>query len=363
MKRALVATTVVALQLPSFAHADSASERADALIERGVELRTQRKDGEALKLFRQAYELRPTPRARAQMALAEQALRLWLEAEDHLEQALADGDDAWVTKNRAVLERAREIIRDHLGWVEVSVTPRDAVVRINDSVAEGPAPTRVLAGRVVVVAEAEGYVTERVRVTVAARATERVRIELERGPEGSCEINGCTGKLGVCDTDSGRCVACLDSEDCGQGFTCEDNACAAVLTCDTDSHGPCPKPPPERDAVATGSGPGALTWVALGVGVVGVGAGSYFGLRAFSKKSERDDNCAGSVCNDRGLAADEDGRDAGTLSTVSFAVGALGLGTALVLWLTADDPPPSAAIAPWLAPSPRGTAGGARFRF
>ena len=63
-----------------FAHADAQSE-ADALITKGVGLREKGRDEEALDVFRQALAKSPSARARAQVALAEQALGMWVLAE------------------------------------------------------------------------------------------------------------------------------------------------------------------------------------------------------------------------------------------------------------------------------------------
>src|SRR5689334_14201627 len=69
------------------AHADG-DESADRLLKRGVELRKAGKDDEALEAFRAAYTSRPSPRAQAQIGLAEQALGRWGDAERDLSEAL-----------------------------------------------------------------------------------------------------------------------------------------------------------------------------------------------------------------------------------------------------------------------------------
>ncbi|HEX4352161.1 MAG TPA: tetratricopeptide repeat protein, partial [Polyangiales bacterium] len=66
-----------------------AEDSADALISQGVALRKQGKNAEALVDFQRAYQISPSPRAQAQIALAEQALGDWIAAEDGLVSALA----------------------------------------------------------------------------------------------------------------------------------------------------------------------------------------------------------------------------------------------------------------------------------
>src|SRR4051812_16131890 len=72
------------------------ADPAEAAIRRGVDLRRQGQDDQALQEFKKAYELSPSPRAIAQIGLAEQALGRWVDAETHLEAALGSKTDAWI---------------------------------------------------------------------------------------------------------------------------------------------------------------------------------------------------------------------------------------------------------------------------
>lgn len=70
-----------------------------------------------------------------------------------------------------------------------------------------------------------------------------------------------------------------------------------------------------------------------GIGVVGVVVGSVFGLRSSSLHEESDRHCSGNVCRDpRGVESMNEARSAGNVSTVSFVVGGVALGTAATLW-------------------------------
>lgn len=91
----LAFTLLCAGARPAFAAPDDPD--AEALINRGIELREHGKDDEALGVFKKAFAKSPTPRARAQVALAEQALGLWTAAESDLASCLAAADDAWIT--------------------------------------------------------------------------------------------------------------------------------------------------------------------------------------------------------------------------------------------------------------------------
>jgi hypothetical protein len=94
-------------------------DSAEALIHRGVELRKKGRDGDALELFRKAFDLGGSSKAEAQMGLAEQALGEWAHASTHLKEALA-GSDPWITPHRATLDEALAVVRQHLGSLVLS---------------------------------------------------------------------------------------------------------------------------------------------------------------------------------------------------------------------------------------------------
>jgi tetratricopeptide (TPR) repeat protein len=171
----------ILLALSGAARADS--DDAEDLLRQGVELRKQGKDADALERFRKAHALTSAPRARAQMGLAEQALGRWLDAEAHLREALAAGDDPWIVKNRSALEEALALVEKRLGWVLVTADAPGAELWIDgDRRASLPlaAPLRVVAGTGVVEVRAEGYETIRRSVEVLPGGTSREAFVLTR---------------------------------------------------------------------------------------------------------------------------------------------------------------------------------------
>jgi hypothetical protein len=168
--------------------ADGASELE--LIRQGVALREQGKDLEAAEVFRAAYTRFRTPRARAQLGLAEQALGRWVDAEANLLGALDAGTDAWIGANRAALEQALSVIRQHLGSLEVMVdVPGTEVLVDGRKVGQTPLerPLRVVAGTVIVQVQAPGHVSTHRHVTISAGQLSRetfqlVRLEPAAGP-------------------------------------------------------------------------------------------------------------------------------------------------------------------------------------
>jgi hypothetical protein len=166
------------------ASASTALAQEGNLWERGVALRREGRDAEALAVFEQAHQQTHSARTLAQVALAEQALGRWARAATHLDAALA-APDAWVTQNRAALSQARAEIARHVGQIEVRVDRPGASVSV-DGVAVGttplPAPVAATPGSVTVrVRGADGRTVERTAV-VAVGGVTSLAIELGAAP-------------------------------------------------------------------------------------------------------------------------------------------------------------------------------------
>ncbi len=99
------------------------------------------------------------------------------------------------------------------------------------------------------------------------------------------------------------------------------------------------------------SSPRRAIGVALGgVGLVGLGVGAAFGVKALLNlsASKANGHCdAASFCDDVGFQLRRDAQDAGTISTITLALGAGAAVAGVVLWITA----PSSAKAPARAPA------------
>ncbi len=176
---------LVVLSVAPAARADASAE-AEALIAKGVELREKGRDDEALGLFKQALAMAPTPRARAQVGLCEQALGMWVAAEANLSAALAT-DDPWINKNRAALEGALDTVRRRLATLEVRGAD-DAEVFIDGvRVGKGPGPFRVEAGRRMLEVRAPGFHPTARSVELPAGGVARETVTLV--PESRSETN------------------------------------------------------------------------------------------------------------------------------------------------------------------------------
>ncbi len=99
------------------------------------------------------------------------------------------------------------------------------------------------------------------------------------------------------------------------------------------SSGAVPPEPPPTKPVPTG------VWIAGGIGVAALGVGSWFGLRAISRRGESDEHCRGSLCDPTGVELNDEAKKAAVISNVAFGVGAVGVGVATYLFLTrgSDD--------------------------
>jgi hypothetical protein len=150
-----------------------------ALIRRGLDLRQKGQDEAALKEFRRAYEMSTTGRALAQIALAEQALGRWLEAETHLTEALTHTQEGWITRNRKHLDQALNDIQGHLGSLELPGNAKTGTVKVDGvQMATLPltSPLRVPAGSIALEVQAPGYVPIFRNVVVPARGLARERL-------------------------------------------------------------------------------------------------------------------------------------------------------------------------------------------
>ncbi|TAK22630.1 MAG: PEGA domain-containing protein [Myxococcaceae bacterium] len=158
----------------------------DEAVRAGNELRRSGNDDAALSEFRRAWEACHTPRARAQMALAEAALGRWIEADEHFGETLASGGDPWIERNRRSLEAVRAQVAEHIGYLE----PRGGVPGAEVLIDGRPAgtmplsgPLRAVAGTASVTVRAPGYLPITRSTVITAGQLVRESFEMVREPE------------------------------------------------------------------------------------------------------------------------------------------------------------------------------------
>jgi hypothetical protein len=162
-------------------HAES---EEDTLLAQGSELRREGHDEQALAVFSRALAASGSPRARAQVALADQALGRWVDAERDLAVALAT-NDPWIEQHRRPLATALDRIRKHLATLEVSANVVSGELFVNGtSVGTLPlqAPVRVVAGTLAIEARAIGFETQLRTIDVPAESRAREVMTLVRSP-------------------------------------------------------------------------------------------------------------------------------------------------------------------------------------
>jgi hypothetical protein len=170
-----------------FAPLARADDDAQSLLARGIERRTQRRDAEALDLFRQAYALEPSLRARAQIGLAEQATGDWIAAETDLNAVVDAPSDPWVARNLPAIQTALDGVRSHLASISVSTNAPNATLWV-DGVKRGnlplESPARTPIGDVTLTVRAEGYepFEERVALTPGAVLQQQVSLRTAASP-------------------------------------------------------------------------------------------------------------------------------------------------------------------------------------
>lgn len=162
----------------------SAQGREDrALIEQGRALRRAGRNEDALRSFRAAYALRPTPEAAGQIGFAEHALERWEPAWRHLHEALAEPGDPWVIAQREALDFSLHAVEAHLGSLRVDCAAPGATVAIAER-ADTALPMRdalrLAPGEVEIETRAPGHASARQRVTIAEGETVRLVVQLAR---------------------------------------------------------------------------------------------------------------------------------------------------------------------------------------
>ena len=158
------------------------AESQEDLLKRGFELRIAGDDEGALRVFERAMAMSRTPKAVAQVGLAEQALGRWEDADVHLAEALRAPEDSWVVRNRKTLDDAMTVIKKHVARVEVVAEPEGAEIFVNGkSVGKAPlaGAVRVSAGEVAVEARLPGHQRATHTVTLVGGQYQSIVLHLE----------------------------------------------------------------------------------------------------------------------------------------------------------------------------------------
>jgi hypothetical protein len=100
------------------------------------------------------------------------------------------------------------------------------------------------------------------------------------------------------------------------------------------------KPTTTTTTVDTGgSNQKTIGYIVGGAGIVALGVGAVFGISAFSKWSQRNDNCPNDVCNAKAKELGDDARTAANIANVGVGVGLVAIGVGAYLIFTAPSAP------------------------
>jgi len=357
----MVALLAIALAIAVAVPRVVAAANADELIKEGVGLRRKGDDFGALQRFEQAYQIDKSPRALAQIGLAEQALGRWVAAHEHLTQALDSKTDAWIAKNRGAINDALAVVGEHVGRLEILGGSAKAEVRV-DGISRGtlplPAPLTVATGTVSIDLSAPGFYPVQRQTVVRARQTTRESFnDLVPVPTQA------TAQAAVAPAPVAPAVA----------------AASSAVSEDRAPDAPASSEPATTDTVA--SQPSALRasakWVAWALGAAAFGLGAYGYVQQTNAADEFDDDCfldsdgivqTGRIGIKREICQERQSRvDSGyRLELIGLISGGVLVGTGLVLWLTEPAPARAGALSWGCTPAMTPGSGwwlGCRLRF
>jgi hypothetical protein len=176
-------------------------------------------------------------------------------------------------------------------------------------------------GEHVIEVTAPGFLKASTRVRVGAGEKQAVALQLERDP--NAPPPGAESS-----TEAG---AATPNHDPGSASS---SGGSASQSTDFDSGAP-----PESTSRAP-------AYIAYGVGAVGLGVGLGFGLAAMQGKSGLDDKCQNDVCPPDQQDSLDSAKLKGTISTIGFAVGGVGIALGTILFVTSGPSSSEAAKAP-----------------
>lgn len=289
----------------------AASGGEEALIRQGVESRRKQNDLEALGFFRRAYDLNRSPRAAAQMGLAEIALGRWVAAAGHLEEAMAASSDPWVAKHLATLKESYDRVLQRVGELEILGEPRGATIAI-EGVIVGTLPLskplRVRSGECRFLVNAPGYDPTTRTVDVAPGQLTRETVNLAKAASSLRATNEPIVREVSGDGDQGA------------GAAHETRTGDASDTTVSDPAG-----------TGAGNSPPTVSIVLASAGLVAVGAGVFFSVKTHTAGKD--------AANDPTFdpSADRVGQRYQTLQYVAYGVGAALIGAGIVTYVLASD--------------------------
>ena len=159
---------------------------ADRFVARGIALRAEGKDNEALQAFQQAEALDPASvRVQIHLATVYQALGNWLLADEYLSKALSRQNHPYINRHRQVLEDAKRVIDSNIGRLEVDGDPPGAEIYLSGrALGTLPlaAPARSTVGSYVLEVRSPGHYPLRRPISIVGGGLVRESVHLQPMP-------------------------------------------------------------------------------------------------------------------------------------------------------------------------------------
>lgn len=204
--RAVVFVNAVCAATPVFAAEDAVVE---ALIQRGIQLRRNNSDEEALAVFLEAEKQDPTSvRVLLHVVTAAQAAGKWLLADSYMRKVTALESDPYYQRHADAIDVVRRSIASRVGTFQAQGGPDGASVRLDGQLVGTlpmTAPASIEAGAYLMEVHKPGYYRLRRNVTISGGVLTREPVELNRavargdlgaGP-GTAGVAGAGGDIGA----------------------------------------------------------------------------------------------------------------------------------------------------------------------
>lgn len=212
VSRAIIGFALVST-LSSAGFAANESPEVEALLKRGIQLRREGADEDALAVFLEAEAKSPSSvRVLLHVATAAQAASQWVVADEYLEKASSHQDDEYYQRYATEIEEVRAATAQRVGHFRAVGEPDGAAVILNgEAIGHLPmdTPRAIEAGSYVLEVTKPGFYALRRPIAVRGGVLTRETVELNPAPRGAAA-------LGARDAAGGGDVGFEDSAGNGQ---------------------------------------------------------------------------------------------------------------------------------------------------
>jgi hypothetical protein len=308
---AIVATPLLAMQIPAFAQSTEDRAAARATAQMGLQAMEEKRWADAVDLFTRAESLAHAPTILLYLARSDAQIGKLVEAQEAYMQVahetLPPNASQPFVQAQADAQKELEALRPRIPVLTITVAnaPPSLAVTMDSKAVRSAIlglPFPVNPGEHTLRATADGMTSSETKVSLKEGGHESAKLELVPLPPSSKVAAGNTASPSAGESSSSRFRP-------GSGGA-----------------GDLPSPAAEGSP-KTGLGSMQIAGIATGAaGVVGIALGAVFGAQAFSAKSQQLSDCGGPGACPNQAGANSEHKDAGndaTISTVAFVAGGL----------------------------------------